>query len=93
MPLNKTPLVAGLLLAALVMIALLASACVSAPGPTGVSPVTQPVSPTPTLYAGNGSTISAISPTGIICNCPMEPVVSVTVTPTATPNDGLCHCP
>jgi hypothetical protein len=28
-----------------------------------------------------------------ICHCPMMPVQSVTTIPTATPDDGLCHCP
>ena len=32
-------------------------------------------------------------PPGRICHCPMEPVRSITITPTATPDDGLCHCP
>ena len=32
-------------------------------------------------------------PSGRICHCPMEPVRSITITPTATPDDGLCHCP
>ena len=32
-------------------------------------------------------------PSGSICHCPMEPARSITITPTATPDDGLCHCP
>jgi hypothetical protein len=34
-----------------------------------------------------------VPPPAMICNCPMEPVVSVTLTPTATPDGGPCHCP
>jgi hypothetical protein len=32
-------------------------------------------------------------PSNRICHCPMMPVQSVTITLTATPDDGLCHCP
>ena len=32
-------------------------------------------------------------PSGRICNCPMEPARSIAIIPTATPDDGLCHCP
>lgn len=94
MPMKKTPLVAASLFAVLVLIALLLSACVSAQGPKVVPPpVTPTVMPIVTLDAGNESTVAAIPPLKIICNCPMEPVVSVTVTRTAPPDDGLCHCP
>ncbi|MGA2698937.1 MAG: hypothetical protein ABSE74_04770 [Methanoregula sp.] len=94
MPMDKTPLVAASLFAVLVLIALLASACMSAPGPKVVPPPGTPtVMPIVTLDAGNESTVHAIPPPKIICHCPMEPVVSVTVTRTATPDDGLCHCP
>ena len=43
-----------------------------------------------------GTTISSDTvpaPSDRICNCPMIPVQSVTTIPTATPDDGLCHCP
>jgi hypothetical protein len=33
------------------------------------------------------------SPPVIICNCPMEPAVSLAVTPPAPRNDSICHCP
>ncbi|HUH78423.1 MAG TPA: hypothetical protein VLY83_00860 [Methanoregula sp.] len=29
----------------------------------------------------------------LVCNCPMEPAGVQLVTPAATPDDGLCHCP
>ncbi|MGB8220499.1 MAG: hypothetical protein WCE46_08975 [Methanoregula sp.] len=91
---NKTPLMAASLFAVLVLITLLASACVSAPGPKAVPPPATPlISPTVTPGEGNESTVPTIPQPKIICNCPMEPFVSVTVTRTATPDDGLCHCP
>jgi|GEM_PF-2452470 len=35
---------------------------------------------------------SSPAPSRRICNCPMEPVVSIATTPRVTPDDGLCHC-
>jgi hypothetical protein len=94
MPMKKTPLVAASLFTALLLIALLAGACVSAPGPKAVPlPTTPTVVPVVTLEAGNESTVHVVPPPELICHCPMEPVVSVTVARTATPDDGLCHCP
>ena len=97
---KKTMIV--LVLAAMVIFCLLTSACVSAPTTQDVKKelpqvpsITPPgITPLPTLEtpaADNSSTIPP--PAHIICNCPMEPVVSVTLTPTTTPDDGLCHCP
>jgi ABC-type uncharacterized transport system auxiliary subunit len=94
MSMNKTPFMAAAFFAVLVLIALLAGGCVSAPGPKAVPLLTTPtVVPVVTLEAGNESTVHVVPPPERICHCPMEPVVSVTVTRTATPDDGLCHCP
>ena len=43
-----------------------------------------------------GTTIApdvSLVPTGRICNCPMIPAGPLPPTPSATPDDGLCHCP
>ncbi|MGA2162537.1 MAG: hypothetical protein ABSG28_10155 [Methanoregula sp.] len=91
---NRKTIPLSLLFAALVVVALFASACMSAPATKEISqPVTPPVSPTETPAAGNDSTVHATIPPAIICNCPMEPVVPVTVTPVAYPDDSRCHCP
>jgi hypothetical protein len=42
-----------------------------------------------------GTTVSSDTspaPSDRVCHCPMMPVQSVTTIPTATPDDGLCHC-
>lgn len=94
MPSDKKTLTFSLLVAALVMFALFACACVSAPAPTIVpQPVSPPVTPNVTPDAGNTGTLPLLTPPARICNCPMEPVGAPTATLTATPDDGLCHCP
>jgi len=107
MPMNRKTIVITSLLAVLVIIFLLASACTSAPVPQHTQtvipppltpPVTLPVrpsvSPAGTLVVANDSTVQGIvPPPAIICNCPMEPAESPTVTPAPVPDDGLCHCP
>jgi hypothetical protein len=77
-----------------VIFALFACACVSAPAQTTVLPPLSPtVGPNVTTDTGNGSTLSLLTPPALICNCPMEPAGTPTVVPTATPDDGRCHCP
>ncbi|MGP8256229.1 MAG: hypothetical protein ACLQMU_11210 [Methanoregula sp.] len=93
-----------LLSAAMIILCLLTSACMSTgssqgnqkalpPDPSTNPPVTPPVQTTETPVADNVTTVHAIPPPAIICNCPMEPVGPVTVSPTPTPDNGLCHCP
>jgi hypothetical protein len=83
-----------------VILSLLTSACVSTPLSQGIKNELSPIpSITPqvktqeTPEANNVSPVQVIPPHQIICNCPMEPVESLTFAPTPTPDDGLCHCP
>ncbi|MFZ0675138.1 MAG: hypothetical protein ACLPF1_09915 [Methanoregula sp.] len=83
-----------LILAALVMLSLCTCACVNTPGAQATVPTAPPVvSPAVTPGTENTNTTGLVPPPRIICNCPMEPVVSVTLTPIATPDNGLCYCP
>jgi len=95
MPADKKTLKISLLVAVMVMFALLASACVSAPAPKIVPPqVTLPVRSNGTSDTVNASTVPPMSPPPIICHCPMEPAgTPLTVIPTANPDDGRCYCP
>jgi hypothetical protein len=63
------------------------------PVPPGSPAVIPPPHTTGTPVDNNASIVRVIPPPRVICNCPMEPVVSRTVAPTPTPDDGLCHCP
>jgi len=92
---NRKTITPVLLLAALILFSLCTCACVNAPVPQVPVPTVPPVvSPTVTPGAANVSTTGGtVPPPAMICNCPMEPVVSVTLTPTATPDGGPCHCP
>jgi hypothetical protein len=93
LPDQKTP-VTCLPFAVLVVVALLACACVSAPAPKTVPPpVTPPLQLTGTPDTGNQSTVHPVTPPAIICNCPMEPAAPRMVTPAPTPDEGPCHCP
>lgn len=51
------------------------------------------VSPGITPTASNENATAPVPRPSIICNCPMEPVVSTTVTPLSSLGDGSCHCP
>jgi hypothetical protein len=83
-----------LIIVVLAVLLLCACACVNAPGTQVPPPASPPVvSPTASPAPGNANTTGVVPPPRIICNCPMEPVVSVTIPPTPTPDDGLCHCP
>jgi len=46
-----------------------------------------------TCIATTISSDNSPAPPNRVCHCPMMPVQSVTTIPTATPDDGLCHCP
>ena len=103
MPVNQKNMVIASLFAVLVIISLLASACLSTQAPQHTQtvippPVTPPVrpsvSPAGTLLAANDSTVRVIiPPPAVICNCPMEPAVSPTSIPAKLPDTGVCHCP
>ena len=61
-------------------------ACVNTPGAQATVP-TAPPGGKPRghpRYKKNTNTTGLVPPPRIICNCPMEPVVSVTLTPIAT---------
>ena len=49
---------------------------------------------TGTLQAGGYFRASRIDPAPprLICHCPMKPAGQPSAVPTATPDDGLCHC-
>jgi len=90
---NRRAIPLFLIFTALVILSLCACGCVNAPGTQATMPTAPPVvSPAVTPGTENANTTGLVSPPRVICNCPMEPVVSVTVPPTATPDDGLCHC-
>src|SRR5208283_5690321 len=90
---NRRTIPLFLILAALDILSLCSCACVNAPGTQATVPAAPPVvSPVATPGTENVNTTGLVPPPRVICNCPMEPVVSVTVPPTATPDDGLCHC-
>jgi len=81
---------AVLIPAVVIVLCLLASACVNAPAPAQAPP---PARTPANLTVENISGIQVIPPPGGVCNCPMEPAELLTVPPTPTPDDGLCHCP
>jgi len=107
MPVNQKTLRIASVFTVLMIISLLASACMGTPVPkhpqTVIPPpvtpqVTPPVrpsvNPAGTLVVANASTVRVvIPPPAAICNCPMEPAVSPTITPAAPPAGGVCHCP
>jgi ABC-type Fe3+-hydroxamate transport system substrate-binding protein len=84
--------------AAMIVVTLLASACVSSTSPTPntsqVLPAISPqAAPPGTPLPVSNTTVPESTPPGVICSCPMIPVVSSTVTPSTTQSTGPCHCP